>query len=344
MLKPYIKIVTSVSNAAATKLLTEGIFIKMIKKEKEFTCICGYTCFGSQKFNSHRGHCEPYLQSVGKLEKVLEAHKRAAETGRKAIAQHTLERRQKALEQWICEKHVCEHCGKIMIEKYGSGRFCSRSCANARKVSDESKAKIKTSLAIFYAEKQKVSNIDKNSFVQDRTIKYHNTYLENPKFCSVCGQPLPYEKRFRKTCSDNCLQAAFVSAGRSSASSIGKRSKNEIAFCKLCEEYFGYENVLHNEPIFNGWDADVILLNYKVAILWNGPWHYRQVTKSHSLEQVQNRDYKKLREIVSCGYTPYIIKDLSKENNDKVLKEFNLLLEYLNIQRDEQLATLEATL
>lgn len=48
-----------------------------------------------------------------------------------------------------------------------------------------------------------------------------------------------------------------------------RRSKNEIEFCKLCEEYF--DNVKHNESIFNGWDADIIIEDIKFAVLWNGP-------------------------------------------------------------------------
>ena len=104
-------------------------------------------------------------------------------------------------------------------------------------------------------------------------------------------------------------------------------SKNEIAFCELCENYFGKENVLHNEPMFNGWDADIIIPEHKLAILWNGPWHYRKITAKHSLEQVQTRDRLKQVEIANCGYTCYIIKDI-KGNADlnKVNAEFNAFL------------------
>ena len=48
-------------------------------------------------------------------------------------------------------------------------------------------------------------------------------------------------------------------------------------FCKLCEQEF--KDVLHNEPIFNNWDADIILKEYKIAVLWNGIWHYKKITK-----------------------------------------------------------------
>lgn len=106
-----------------------------------------------------------------------------------------------------------------------------------------------------------------------------------------------------------------------------RRSKNEIEFCKLCEEYF--DNVKHNECIFNGWDADIIIEDIKFAVLWNGPWHYKQITKSHSVKQIQNRDKIKVKEIEECGWTPYIIKDMGKANKDFVKEKFDEFLKYL---------------
>jgi hypothetical protein len=79
--------------------------------------------------------------------------------------------------------------------------------------------------------------------------------------------------------------------------------------------------------MFNGWDADVIIPSHKLAILWNGPWHYRKITVKHSIEQVQTRDRLKQVEIENCGYTCYIIKDI-KGNADlnKVNAEFSAFL------------------
>lgn len=106
-----------------------------------------------------------------------------------------------------------------------------------------------------------------------------------------------------------------------------RRSKNEIEFCKLCEEYF--DNVKHNESIFNGWDVDIIIEDIKFAVLWNGPWHYKQITKLHSVKQTQNRDKIKVKEIEECGWTPYIIKDMGKANKDFVKEKFDEFLKYL---------------
>ena len=306
--------------------------------KKEYKCICGFVCNYSQKYNAHLRHCKQYLLSVGKYEKMQEANRKAAATGRTAAIAANAINKQAKLASWIAEQHKCERCGKTMTEKFGSGRFCSRTCANMREPSEETKAKIKNGINAFYASSERQSpkyKIDRVTQLDAGNTyaltEQYLAYIENPKTCTICGNILPYEKRFRKTCCDECKRIALSTAGKNSASISVRRSKNEIAFCELCENYFGKENVLHNEPMFDGWDADIILPEYKLAILWNGPWHYRKITADHSLEQVQNRDRLKIAEITTYGFTPYIIKDLSKANKNKVLTEFNLLLKYLKL-------------
>ena len=106
--------------------------------------------------------------------------------------------------------------------------------------------------------------------------------------------------------------------------------EDEILFFEKCSDYF--KNVENNIPIFNGWDADIIIEDLKVAILWNGKWHYEKIKANHSVKQVQNRDRLKIREIEKCGYKPYIIKDLGKYNLEKVNSEFKLFLINMGLQ------------
>jgi hypothetical protein len=98
-----------------------------------------------------------------------------------------------------------------------------------------------------------------------------------------------------------------------------RRSKNEIEFARLCKLQFG--NVLENVAMFDGWDADVILPALKIAVLWNGKWHYESIA-NHNLAQVQARDKIKLTKILEAGYTPYVIKDLGRHNPLLVQEEF----------------------
>jgi very-short-patch-repair endonuclease len=62
------------------------------------------------------------------------------------------------------DTYICERCGKPVTSKFGSGRFCSRACANARDHSDATKQKIRESLL-------------------------KQPYLDL-RFCNVCGKEL----------------------------------------------------------------------------------------------------------------------------------------------------------
>ena len=146
--------------------------------------------------------------------------------------------------------------------------------------------------------------------------------------CKTCKKQkeVSYNFRFQTFCSLHCSN---VSRGRNSVLKQNRRSKNEVLFAKLCTNKFKHVKV--NEPIFNGWDADIILPDYKIAILWNGNWHHIKITKKHSLKQVQSRDKIKNSEIIKCGYTPYIINDYGRENLNFVKTEFRKMLNFLKV-------------
>ena len=297
---------------------------------KEYKCVCGRTFTNSQGLNGHKSHCEVHLKQTGKFESRKQAKAIGAAKANAVQHQRAQEKQQQKLKSWLASEPKCETCGKTMTEFYGSGRFCCRSCANKRDLTEATKLKISNGLNDFYDNGIYHTKYRKPANTLSRPLKtVIDDYNKQPNQCSVCGKVLDYKNRNKKTCSPECLHVAFVNAGIKAAQKVGKRSQNEITFCKKCEEYFGTDNVLHNEPIFNGWDADIIIPEYKLAILWNGPWHYRKVTKSHSLEQVQTRDKIKYDQIKLCGFIPYIIKDNSKFNLNKVNSEFNKLIEYI---------------
>ena len=211
----------------------------------------------------------------------------------------------------------CQACNNEFIVKERaklyprkSVYFCNRSCANKRIHSNETKNKIRKSL----------TKTDKNqSFT---------------KSCPSCNSILTYKSqrhlrrslRLNQVCvscrvKNSKISGQYKRMGLKSIDSQQRRSKNEIYFAELCKNYFG--NVLTNEQIFNGWDADVILPEQKIAVLWNGVWHYKQIRKNNSLEQIQNRDKIKLQEIKRSGFVPYIIKDMGSFDTLFVEKKFN---------------------
>lgn len=111
-----------------------------------YKCICGREFDNSQKINAHKKHCLVYLGKDAHSEEYINQMSRMSKIANEHKTQKTKERKEKELEQWISEKHTCEHCGKVMVEKYSTGRFCSRSCANSRIRTNEIKEKISKSV------------------------------------------------------------------------------------------------------------------------------------------------------------------------------------------------------
>lgn len=138
-----------------------------------------------------------------------------------------------------------------------------------------------------------------------------------------------------RECGNQSLKNGGRVGGRISAKSQSRRSKNEILFSELCSSHFS--NVETNIPFFNGWDADVIIHDLKLAVLWNGKWHYEQLTLTHSLKQVQSRDAIKMKEIENFGYFPYVIKDLGKYNPIFVEEEFRKIVALPRIELGSKL-------
>ena len=175
------------------------------------------------------------------------------------------------------EIRKCKKCGDTFeILENKANRFCSRKCSNSRIYTEETRQKVSKSLTKF--EKQNCKDCDKQL-----TLKNKSGY------CIKC------EKKHRIYSKETIEKLS--SGGRKGVllQKVSRRSKNEIAFANLCLEYF--KEVKCNEQIFNGWDADIVIEDLKIAVLWNGKWHYEKITEKHSVEQVQNRDRIKLKEI-----------------------------------------------
>ena len=303
-------------------------------KCKLYKCECSKEFVERQSFNGHKCHCEIHLKATGKYDRIISIQKTAYAKSRKTYFKNKVRRdeekqklKSKKLEDWVSEQHTCEHCGKVMTEKFGSGRFCSNKCSHSRVQTKSTNEKRSQTLQVCMNSPEQIKKRKNN------TKELVKKYKENPNYCKVCGKKLPYEKRRRKTCSKKCKNTILSISGRKSAeiNKSLKRSRNEVYFYNLCVGYF--KSVRHNMCIFNGWDADIIIDDYKIAVLWNGPWHYKQVIENQvsSLKQIQTRDKLKLKAIESCGYIPYVIKDTSKhkERVSFVENEFQKFLDYI---------------
>lgn len=169
----------------------------MKKEVKIYICECGREFTTPNSFNGHKSSCRTHLAAVGKP--ITQSNLYNPETQAKAhatLAKNAAEKRKAALDAWIAEKHTCECCGSLMTDKYGTGRFCSRSCANTRSHSEDTKKKL--SDAAFATAAKRISVEPKSvSFAKikreptdildlsKRTVSKVFLRMELP--CSCCG-------------------------------------------------------------------------------------------------------------------------------------------------------------
>ena len=194
-------------------------------------------------------------------------------------------------------------------EKY----FCSTKCSHSRDTvkTKEQRKRVSDTLKKYY-----------KTHDNYRKGKSFGNYKLLTKKCSLCSKEIATYHKNQRFCSRSCAGKFSIQIQKEF-----RRSKNEMYFAELCFEHF--KNVKTNDPIFNGWDADILLEDFKIAILWNGKWHYEKITKLHSVEQVQNRDKIKIKEIAGAGWIPYIIKDMGKFNKKFVKNKFEEFKIYL---------------
>lgn len=255
----------------------------------------------------------------------------------KGVGRYNVEQYQRRLCKYAKQPKLCAHCQQPLKYNSRKNKFCNHTCS----ASYTNKLRITTGFSIKDKTKD-VNCIKCNTSIEIglnasasaamcRLCKSKYIYPKISKCCKQCNQQFlgrPNIKTCSKECAKILMRLGAIKAGKRSAEvqSQIRRSKNEIHFAELCKSKF--TNVLTNEPIFNGWDTDVILPEFKIAILWNGAWHYKKITKKHSVNQVQNRDQIKLQEIKRAGYTSYVIKDLGSENIAFVNEQFNKFLNW----------------
>ena len=261
----------------------------------------------------------------------------------KGAGKYQKQQYQKRLEEYKLNPKRCLNCNNILnytaTVKCGNRKrkFCSQSCAavyNNNKKTRTTKGLKKICRCIHCNNNAEISlhAPSKTAICNECKPIKQPRFTKKTKRCIVCKKDFSYIKNNIKTCGPKCVSIAkrngAIKGGKKSVTVQARRSKNEIHFYELCKNKF--INVVNNKPMFNGWDADVILLDHRIAVLWNGSWHYKKITQKHSVIQVQNRDKIKLKEIKKMGFCPYIIKDLGKANTKKVETEFQIFCEWLD--------------
>ena len=262
----------------------------------------------------------------------------------------------------------CDQCGlEIKVEssrlKNYTNHFCGRACSasfNNKKRAEEGftlkgKTKIVKCIKCENDVDVALQSQDKNilckkcqelDLIERKSISARSSHLLKTvriSTCTICQNSFKTFYPKSKFCSNECRLVRKIEigkkAGAASVIAQQRRSKNEILFGELCAEKF---ETKCNEQFFidhNGytWDADVILPELKIAVLWNGAWHYKKIKTNGSLEQIQTRDQIKLDVIKNNGYYPYVVKDMGRYNENFVKEKFD---EFLDFTKTDYLSTL----
>jgi predicted nucleic acid-binding Zn ribbon protein len=184
-------------------------------------------------------------------------------------------KKKKAEEEYYKNPKKCSICENVIVydKRRDGGTTCSKEC--------------------------EIQLYNKTELIRAQSRKDYckARYYKNPRRCTICDNIIAYEyPRRHKTCSLKCQNAGC------------KRSSDEIALYKLCSNYF--INVSHNTKIVEKWDADIVLNDKKIAIFWNGPWHYKDMGFVNSpLEKVQARDKLKTELFTNAGWKVIVFED-----------------------------------
>jgi len=304
---------------------------------------CGKECKSKLSKSCHERVCKLNPNKVD----TTHLSQNAINTNKKLNQKYKIK---KSLIKRILFERICKNCGKkFYIYDYETRKqfpqCCSSFCAHSLsgKINSNGYKNVicKQCGKEFEVNKHYAGNCVCDKCKQENKEKLHQQKLEKTKLKKIIKHKI-IRKKFNKDnkkinkqikpfirhLSEESLQK-LREAGKKSAQKQAeiRRSKNEIEFCKLCENYFN--NVEHNKPIFNGWDADVIIHDIKFAILWNGKVHYEPIFGQANFNRVINRDKIKLKEIQNAGYISYIIKDVGKHNDNFVNEKFIEFIKYL---------------
>lgn len=216
-----------------------------------YKCVCGQEFDNPQKFNRHKAFCRVHIESKGinydeYVKKIAMKKSEASKLNAKLRKERLEQEKCDALKQWIVEQHTCEKCGKIMTEKYGSGRFCSKQCANTRCHSSKTKKKISDKMKVSSSFLNEAFNSDTHKLAGESLHKNRvDKYNKSPSLCIVCGKELTYELRHRATCSQQCSKLAHGGTRISDSNcykygyyqGIECDSSYELAFLVYCLSY-----------------------------------------------------------------------------------------------------------
>lgn len=223
--------------------------------------------------------------------------------------------------------YKCQKCNKDVFVQYGSGKFCSRACANSRVLSTETKIKISKSSA--------------------KTTGGRSKY--DLQFCKECGKVLSRRNQtgycYLCNLKSSALRERRVIAGKKAYKTMvehgthhGWQTRDQISYAEqfFMEVLFNNNiNYIHEKPVrkldgINNYFLDFYIEanDLKIDLEIDG--------KQHNYQDRSESDLIRDEYLKSLGYTIYRIswneinsvegKTEMKEKISKFIKFYNSLL------------------
>jgi nucleoside diphosphate kinase len=220
-------------------------------------------------------------------------------------------------------------CPKCSTEHEKSGKYCSYKCSNSRAWNDLDK--LTKSIAAKKSDKLKEVNKISGLKLVEYGKQFPKEKIRIDWICPVCESVLKLPKHIsknRKYCSGTCRNKVNNQIIR------GTRSKAEKHLeLSLTEKFPNLEIVYNSRKILsNNKELDVYIPSLKLAIEWNGPWHYMDCRTKEFLNGIKERDLQKEEECKVLGIKLYVVKDLvahKKFIHSEVDKIINLINTHL---------------
>lgn len=237
--------------------------------------------------------------------------------------------------------YYCSKCGKAVYEKYGSGKFCSRKCANSRTFSKETNEKRSKSNKAYFEknpEARKRSSIAMqkvNALRYSKALEMHA--IREKRYCQECNKPIAFGNKtgfckqhiglsetYRKKLSDK-MKENLQNGKCKSWQSRNISSYAEKFFEKVLTENnisFQREVPVKNNHSSNYFlDFLIIKNNKKIDLEIDGKQHLDDIRK--------NSDKERDEFLSSNGYNIYRIPwneiNTEKGKNDMKLKIENFI-------------------
>ena len=286
----------------------------------KYICECGKEFETPNSFNGHKAHCKIHL-GLTKYEENKKQMALKSKKGAKIKHEKAELKKLEELTKWVSEQHICEKCGKIMTSKFGSGRFCSRACANSREQTPELNLK-----------RSKTSNRTKQHTISIRHIQALNTYLDKPKVCPICNEIISYKNRYKNTCGKETCEHLYRSYKAKKMHEEGRNKgwikRNIISFPEsFWIKVLDTNSISYKKQFKVVWPEKTkyyfldFLINDKIDLEIDGAQH---LTEEHKIKDEERDNYVK-----SQGYIVYRIPWKGLKEKDIINSQIKDLLDFI---------------